>query len=328
MAALTHDISADHNLLPASRAASGISLAIAAAMSFSLSGPLAKGLIAAGWTPGAAVTTRVLIAAAVLLVPGLIALRGRWSLLRQNAKLLISYGAIAVAGCQLAYFNAVDRMQVGIALLIEFTCPVAVLVWMWLRHGQRPTRITVIGAATALAGLVLVLDLVSGVAGLDGLGVIWAITAMLCAAVYWIVSADESNGLPGIVLASGGLLTGGIILLAAGLVGIIPLAASTGDVILADTSFPWWLALLVLGTITAALGYVLGIAATRRLGSRLASFVGLSEVVCGVFFAWLLLGEEPRTVQLAGGALILVGVIAVRLGEPRAVAEVVTPTAT
>ncbi|WP_456697873.1 EamA family transporter [Aeromicrobium sp. P5_D10] len=327
MATVTHDNATPGNTLPPSRMASGISLAVAAAMSFSLSGPLAKGLITAGWTPGAAVTTRVLIAAGVLLVPGLIALRGRWSLLRQNAKLLIAYGAIAVAGCQLAYFNAVDRMQVGIALLIEFTCPVAVLIWMWLRHGQRPSRITVIGAATALAGLVLVLDLVSGGADLDGLGVVWAITSMLCAAVYWIVSADESNGLPGIVLASGGLLTGGIILLAAGLVGIIPLAASTGDVVLAETAFPWWLALLLLGTVTAGLAYVLGIAATRRLGSRLASFVGLSEVVCGVFFAWLLLGEQPRTVQLAGGALILLGVIAVRLGEPRVVAEAVTPTA-
>lgn len=303
---------------------SGLVLALGSAVAFSLSGPLAKGLIMAGWTAGAAVTARVLIAAVALLVPALIALRGRWSLLRTNAGLVVAYGVIAVAGCQLAYFNAVDRMQVGIALLIEFMSPVAVLVWMWLRHGQRPSRLTVAGAGVAIAGLALVLDLVSG-ADLDGLGVVWALGAMLGAAVYWVISADEDNGLPGLVLAAGGLLCGGTVLLAAGLVGILPLSTSTRDVVLADTPVPWWVALLALGAITAALAYVLGIAATRRLGSRLAAFVGLSEAVCGVALAWLLLGEAPRAIQLAGGALVLLGVIGVRLGEPQIREEAQTP---
>ena len=66
---------------------------------------------------------------------------------------------------------------------------------------------------------------------------------------------------------------------------------------------------------TAAAAYVLGIVGTRILGSRLASFVALSEIVSAVLFAWLLLGELPRPVQLVGGALILLGVIGVKLGE-------------
>ena len=63
--------------------------------------------------------------------------------------------------------------------------------------------------------------------------------------------------------------------------------------------------------------YVTGIAASRRLGSRLASFVALIEVVAGVLWAWLLLDELPRPVQLLGGVLILAGVVAVKLGERR-----------
>lgn len=322
MTSLTHDTDA----VTRSRTPAGIVLALGSAITFSLSGPLAKGLIVAGWTAGAAVTARVLIAAAVLVVPAVLTLRGRWSLLRQNAGLIVAYGLIAVAGCQLAYFNAVDRMQVGIALLIEFMSPVAVLLWMWLRHSQRPSRLTVAGACTAIAGLALVLDLVSG-ADLDGLGVIWALGAMLGAAFYWVISADEDNGLPGLVLAAGGLLCGGIVLLIAGVVGIIPLAASRDDVVLADTAFPWWSALVALGAITAALAYVLGIAATRRLGSRLAAFIGLSEAVCGVVLAWLLLDEAPRAIQLAGGALVLIGVIGVRLGEPKVLGEASVPVA-
>src|SRR5690606_28334126 len=62
----------------------GLPLAIAAALSFGMSGAWARGLIDAGWTPGAAVTVRVWVAALVLLVPAVIALRGRWRLLRRN----------------------------------------------------------------------------------------------------------------------------------------------------------------------------------------------------------------------------------------------------
>ena len=71
-------------------------------------------------------------------VPAVVALRGRWSLLRAHAGLLVAYGVIAVAGCQLAYFSAVDRLPVAVALLIEYTAPVAVIGWLWARHHQRP----------------------------------------------------------------------------------------------------------------------------------------------------------------------------------------------
>jgi len=312
MATLTHDTAG------ASRTASGLTLGLSAAVTFALSGPLAKGLIAAGWTAGSAVAARVLVAAAVLAIPAVLTLRGRWHLLRANAPVIVAYGMIAVAACQLSYFNAVDRMQVGVALLIEFTAPVAVVGWMWLRHAQRPGRLTVAGAVAALLGLGLVLDLVSG-AELDGIGVIWALGSMVCAAFYWVISADEHDGLPGLVLAAGGLLLGGIVLLVAGLVGVIPFTASRADVALEGFSMPWWLTLLVLGAVTAAVPYVLGIAGSRLLGSRLASFVGLSEAVAGVVFAWLLLGETPRSIQLLGGLFILGGVVLVRLGEPKVV---------
>ena len=322
MATLTHDIPK----APASRRLSGLGLAVLSAASFALSGPIAKAMIDSGWTAGSAVMARILLAAAVLIVPALIALRGRWFLLRRNAGLITAYALIAVAGCQLAYFNAVDHMEVGVAILIEFTSPVAVIGWLWFRHGQRPSRLTVAGALLAITGLMLVLDLISG-ADVDPIGVVWALGAMAGAAFYWIISADEDNGLPGIVLAAGGLLLGGVALLVAGLIGIVPLATSRADVVLAGSELPWWVPVLTLGVVTAGLAYVLGIAATRRLGSRLAAFVGLTEAVASVLFAWLLLDQAPAAVQFAGGALILLGVVAVRLGEP-ATEHVAEPTAT
>ncbi|MFE6860506.1 DMT family transporter [Nocardia sp. NPDC057668] len=309
MATLTHDTAVP------SRIRNGLLLAALSAASFGLSGSLGRGMMNAGWSPASTVIVRVLLGALVLLPVALVQLRGRWELLRQNAPLLVMYGLAAVAGAQLAYFNAVAHMEVGVALLIEYTAPIAVVLWLWLRHRQQPGRATVLGAVIGIAGLLLVLDLRSG-ADTSWIGILWALGAMAGAAVYFVLSGQSGEALPGAVLATGGLLIGGLGILAAGLLGIVPLRTTANPVAFDDFTTPWWTPLLALGVITAALAYLSGIAATRLLGSRLASFAALTEVVAAIGFAWLLLGETPGPIQLLGGALILAGVVVVRLGEP------------
>jgi drug/metabolite transporter (DMT)-like permease len=314
MSTMTNDATRAGSVPGGARLVSGLGFAVASAFSFGLSGTLAKGLVEAGWSSGAAVTVRVALATLVLAGPAIVALHGRWHLLRRNLALVTGYGLAAVAGCQLAYFYAVEHLDVGVALLIEYTAPVAVLAWMWWRHGHRPGRLTLGGGVLALVGLVLVLDLLSG-ADLSLVGVGWALLAMLGAAVYFVVSASEDNGLPPIVLAAGGLALGTLALSLAGLVGLVPMAASTASVSYDGARVPFWLPLVGLGVVTAAVAYTTGIAAGRRLGSRLASFVALLEVVAALLFAWLLLDELPQAVQFVGGALILLGVVGVKLGE-------------
>lgn len=312
MAAMTHDVRRGG----AARIGPGIGFALVSALSFGLSGSLAKGLLETGWSAGAAVTVRIAIAALALVVPAVVVLRGRWNLLRRNSFLIFAYGVVAVAGCQLCYFYAVVHMQVGVALLIEYTAPVAVVMWLWLRHGHAPNRLTLIGAAVAAVGLFLVLDVVTG-ASLSVAGLLWALGAMVGAATYFVLSADEDNGLPPLVLAASGLVVAGLCLGGAGLVGVLPMAASTADATYGGTRVTWWIPLVALGLVTAALAYTTGIAAGRRLGSRLASFVALTEVVAALVFAWLLLAELPGWLQLVGGFFVLTGVIVVKLGEPR-----------
>lgn len=301
----------------------GIPLALLSALTFSLSGALARPLFDAGWSPGAVVLVRIGVGALVVLPFALTALHGRWRLLRRALPTVVAYGVLAVAGAQFCYFSAVQHMQVGPALMIEYTSPAAVVLWIWWRHGQPPGRLTIAGAALAALGLLLVLDLFSG-AHLSSVGVAWAIAAMAGGAAHFVVSADDSSGLPPLALAGGGLLVGTVVLGVLALVGALPMRASTSAVEYAGTSVDWWIPLLALGLVTSALAYVTGIGAARALGSRLASFVALAEVVAAVLWAWALLGELPSLVQLAGGLLILVGVIGVKLGEP-AIAD--TPVA-
>lgn len=308
MSTLTHDRTTTRG--------AGWAFALLSATSFGLSGPLGRGLMDAGWSAAAAVAVRVLLGGAVLVPVAVVQLRGRWGVLRRYLPLLVVFGAVPVAGCQLAYFTAVQRIPVGVALLIEYTSPVAVVGWLWLRHHQRPTRLIVVGAAIAAVGLLLVVDPAGG--GTDPVGILAALLAMVGAAFFFVLSSRPLDGLPGTALAAGGLLAGGILLLLAGAVGIVPLTVTAAPVAYAGFTVAWWIPVVLLGVVTAAVGYGSGIAATRRLGARLAAFVMLSEVLATLVFAWLLLAQAPGPVQLLGGVAIVAGVVVVRRGEPAA----------
>ena len=235
MTTLTHDGLA----VRTRRTRFGFGFAALAAASFGLSGALASSLLRTGWSPAALVLCRLVVGALVLVVPALVELRGRWHLLRANAALLLTYGAVAVAGCQLAYFSAVERLPVAVALLVEYTAPVAVIAWLWARHHQRPTRLTALGAVVSGIGLALVLDVFS-VGAVDGLGVVLALLAMAGCAYFFIVSASGDDGLPPIVLAAGGLVVGAVCLGAAAALGVVTLSATTADATYRGTPVPWW----------------------------------------------------------------------------------------
>jgi drug/metabolite transporter (DMT)-like permease len=306
MTTLTHD-------RKTARAGAGVALALVSATSFGLSGPLGRGLMDAGWSAAAAVAVRVLLGGAVLVPVAVVQLRGRWGVLRRYLPLVVVFGAVPVAGCQLAYFTAVQHIPVGVALLIEYTAPLAVVGWLWLRHHQRPSRLTAVGAAIGVVGLLLVVDPAGGGSDLVGIGA--ALLAMVGAAFFFVLSSRPLDGLPGTALAAGGLLVGGILLLLAGAVGIVPLTTTTTPVAYAGFTVVWWVPVLLLGAVTAALGYGSGIGATRRLGARLASFVMLFEVLATLLFGWVLLAQAPGPVQLLGGIAIVAGVVVVRRGE-------------
>ena len=218
------------------KVASGVGFALVAAASFGLSGSLAKGLMDIGWTAGSAVLLRLTIAALVLAIPGAIALRGRWHLLARNVGAIIAYGLFAVAGAQLFYFMAVQTLDVSIAMLIEYLAPVAVVLWLWLRNGHKPTRLTGVGAAISAVGLVLLINVFGGV-HISLVGVGWALGAMIGATVYFIISGDTSNPLPPISLAAAGLTVAAIVLGLVALVGILPMweVAAVREIRTADT---------------------------------------------------------------------------------------------
>jgi drug/metabolite transporter (DMT)-like permease len=311
-------------LVPRRGASAGLLVALGAAVSFGMSGVFARGLIDAGWSPGAAVTVRMWVAALVLLVPTLLALRGKWRIVRRNAGMILVYGVLAVTLAQLCYFQAVAVMDVGIALLIEYTAPIAVVLWLWVRRGEKPTKRSLAGAAVAFVGLVLMLDILTG-AQVNLGGILFALGAMIGAATYFVLSGRADTGLPPIALAGLGLLIGALGLTVAVLTGALPFEWTTADIEYSIVTVPWFVPVLAMGVIATALAYILGVISTRMLGSRLSSFIALAEVVAAMVFSAVMLGQIPGPVQAIGGALVLAGVVVVKLGEADAEADAGAP---
>ncbi|MCA1782912.1 MAG: DMT family transporter [Intrasporangiaceae bacterium] len=292
---------------------SGLLALLLSSAAFGTSGPFAKSLIEAGWSPPLVVFLRMLGASLVLLPFALRPLLRHWRVVRDNVPLIVSYGLLAVGAAQLGYFQAVQRLPVGVALLLEFLGIVLVVLVLWFISRITPHRLTFLGIGLALGGLALVLD-VLGASTPDLVGVAWGLFSAVGLAGHFLL-AGRPNPVPSIAFACLGLVTGAVALGVLGLVGLLPMRAGAATVELAGTETPSWVAFGELVLVAAALAYVLGIVGARRLGSTLASFVGLTEVLFAILFAWVLLGELPRPVQLLGGALILGGVVAVRLGE-------------
>jgi drug/metabolite transporter (DMT)-like permease len=305
------------------RSGTGLSLGVLSAAAFGTSGAFAASLIGAGWSPAAAVLTRITLAGLMLTVPALLQLRGRWTLLRRAAPRVVAFGLVGVAGCQLFYFNAVARMPVGVALLLEYLGAVLVVGWLWARHAQRPRRLTVTGAAVSIAGLILVLNL-TDTAGINLVGVMWGLLAAVSLAIYFLLSAaTDAEPVPPIVMAWAGMWVGAVVLGLLGWAGVLPMAASTRPVDFLHHQVSWVVPVLGLSLLAAVIAYVAGIGAARRLGAKLASFIGMAEVLFAIAFAWVLLGQLPSAMQFLGGAFILAGVTLVRVDEMREPDDVV-----
>jgi len=293
------------------RTAVGLVVALIAAFSFGFSGALIKPLLEAGWSPAAAVTVRALIGGVILLPIALVLVRGRWDAVWRGRWRILAMALIGVAGTQLAYFASVQRIPVSTAILLEYLAPLLLVAFVWARTRKAPKLVVIIGSVVAIGGLVLVVS-PGGGGSLDGLGLVFGVIAMFGCAIYYVLAARPNDGLPPVALAAFGLLGGGIALGIVGLIGIVPFTATFTDVALLGNPAPWWVPLVIVGLIATALAYAASITASEMLGSRLASFAGLLEVVAAALYAWLLLGEELTVTQLLGGLLILAGIAFVR----------------
>ena len=305
----------------------GLLFATGSALTFGFSGPLAKSLMTAGWSPTAAVTARLALGALVLAAFATIIKPDWLREARAHARTVVAYGMIPVAGAQLCFYSAVAHLPVAVALLVEYTAPILVVGWVWATTKQAPSRRTLVGAAMAIAGVTLVLDVFSPVTPsthINLVGVAWALGAAVCAACYFVMSDEvtaDGSGLNAITLAAGSLIVAAVTIALLGISGLLSLQFTTNDAILGGSSVPWLVPTVLMAVVATAIAYTLGISGVARLRPSFASLMGLAEVLFAVLVAWLLLGEAISPIQAVGGAVVLFGLALARPASRGSVSE-------
>ncbi|WP_433245007.1 EamA family transporter [Streptosporangium sp. CA-135522] len=306
----------------------GLLIAIASSWCFAFSGPTAKYLGVAGLAPLEAVWVRM--AGAGLLLVGVLAVVRPRALRIPRSRLLffLAYAVVAVAGVQALYFAAITRLPVGVTLLIEYTSPVLVVLWVRFVRRVRLPRAAFIGAVVALIGLGVVVEVWSGLA-LDPLGLLLALGAAVCSAGYFLLSDGFGDDVDPLGLIAWGMAGAAVVLVPVSQPWNIPWAAF-GRTVAPEGghALPVLAAVIWMIVIATVVAYILGVIAVRRLSAAIGSTVASLEVIAGAVVAWVLVGEALGPFQIAGGLIVLTGAYLAQRATadlPPAVVEVREP---
>jgi drug/metabolite transporter (DMT)-like permease len=287
---------------------------VLASCCFGTSGPLAKPMMNAGLSPQQVASVRIGLAALILVIvvaltrPALLRVR------REHWRVLLAYGLAGVALAQVMYFVAVSRIPIGIAMLLEFTAPILVALWVrFVRGTHLPARAWV-GTVLALVGLAMVAQVWQGLT-FDVLGVLAGITAALGAAAYFLLGEHAVSAIEPLGLVTWGMIVGAMAIFVIAPPWTIPLDVFDDTAEFGSWLLPLWLLTIAVVVLSTAMAYLLSISAMRHLPSNVVSVLSLSEPVVAILVAWAFLGQSLTVVQILGAAVLLGGATLVQLAS-------------
>ena len=293
----------------------GVSLAIVSAISFGAAGPFSKAVLTSGdLTPLRLAQIRITMAAGVML--GVVLARRlsgrrpsyRWT--RADVWLVTAYGSLGFVGVQICYFIAIDRLPVGVALLFEYVSVVLVAVYAAVVQHRPQPRAVWAGVTLAVIGLVVLTEPWSGFQ-LNVWGSIAGAGAALGCAAYFLIGERGTARMPVLELTAYGAGVGAIVLAFVLPVWTFPFSALGHSARFAGHATPVWILLSVVVIVGTVLAYLLGMSALAYLPSPSATVIATLEILVGAVVAWGVLGEHMTVAEIAGGVIILTGVVVV-----------------
>lgn len=278
---------------------------------FAANGSVSKSLLQSGIDAAQLSQIRVTGAFIVLLLFALVLVRPNLKISLTEIPKYLAYGIIGVALVQYLYFVAINRLDIGVALVIEYTAPVLVALWARFGEKEQVKQRVWYALAITIAGLSMVTNIWGGFA-LDTIGFIAAALAAISLAVYFVSGEKlvaKRPPLAVVTLAFGASTIFWAVLepwwqfeseLISGRVNLVADSSAT---------LPAWLLMLwmiVLGTIAP---FFLSFVSLRHLKARTVAIVGTLEPVVASAIAFVLLNESLLAIQLLGGAAVLIGVV-------------------
>ncbi len=287
---------------------------LAAAGLFAVNGSISKTVLTDTFSSLQLVEVRCLLAATMFAMVAVA--RAPTSLLigRRELAAVATYGIVGVALVQWLFFVAIARMPVSIALLIEFTAPVLVALWVkFVRRGTVRARVWP-ALGLILVGLALVAQVWDGLT-LDAVGLLAAGGAALALTTYYLLGehllGEGTRRRDPWSLAAWSFGVAGVFWAVLQPIWRLPLDRLGTDLVLGRTgwSAPAWVFVgyvVVLGT---AAPFGLTLLALSEIGATRTGLLATSEPPLAGLVAWPALGETLATVQLAGATVVLGGIV-------------------
>jgi len=235
--------------------------------------------------------------------------RSRLRLPRADIARLLVLGVLGVAASNYFYYLAIQRTNVAIAIIVQYTAPVWVLLYMVMRGLQRITAQRVVAVALALTGIVLVIGIIgSGSVHLDTVGVIAAMLAAFSFSFYNIAGHS--------ILARYDRWT--VLLYVTGSTALFWIIVNPPwKIAAAHYSGTEWSFLLIFSLISVLGPFALYFAGLQHLEPTRAIVVSCLEPVFSIVIAAIALGEVMRPLQTLGIVLVLAATLVVQMPDRR-----------
>jgi len=289
----------------------GYAMVAIAATLFAVNGTVSKVILKSGLSAEQLTEVRCAGAVAGLLLLAAATRPASLRLRLGDLPLLIALGVLGLALVQWSYFYAIARLEIGIALLIQFVGPILVALWARFVFGEHVRQRIWLALALALAGLTLIVEVWRG-GRLSTAGIVAAVVAAFTYAAYILMAEHGVRRRDPISLSAWGFMFATLFWSVLTPWWDFPGGRVDDDVSLlgnlASSQLPIWLLMLwmvVLGTIVP---FLLVVGALRHIAATRAGITGMLEPVVAIVVAWAWLSEALHPVQLGGAALTLAGI--------------------
>jgi drug/metabolite transporter (DMT)-like permease len=287
-------------------------MALTAAGLWAVNGVVSKVIIESGGIPAQRLTEVRTTGAFVILFVVLALARPRTlRVRREELPVLLMFGVLGLAFVQWFYFEAISRLDIGVALLIQYVAPILVALWARFVYHEPVRRRIWASLCLSVVGVALLVQLWEGLT-LDGLGVAAALGSAIAFSIY-ILSAERAvRRRDPVSLVCYGFLLATVFWAAVQPLWTFPLDRIDETVSLLgrleDLSLPVWLLMawmVVLGTIVP---FALLAASLRHIPAPRAAITAMFEPVAATVFAYAWLGEALSAPQLLGGIVVLAAI--------------------
>ncbi len=279
----------------------GYLFAIVAAAFYAVGGVIAKRAFELGMPPETLAEFRILLAFAVFFTLT-VAFRRRDLLTIRRADLpwLVLFGLLGVMAVQLVYYQAIQRIPIGVALVIEYTAPLLILGY-WRARGRH------VGLGLWSAGVLTIAGCYFVVGAYDAqlrqvntVGALFAALDAVILAAYFLLAERLVHRYSSWALLCAGFGTAAVAWSIVRPPWLLPWSDLGGEL------GPYVLGVVIIATV---IPYLFSVGAVRLIPAARVGLTSTSEPVIAAVAAWLLIGQSLELLQVVGGLIVVAGIL-------------------